>query len=132
MENDALLSVGVIADNRKARAEQRCGCGGVLTHEVWVIRTQFIVELVRVRLVNRVPQEFPACGHRVLVFRPGNFGRVVISHLVQTHPMKCEPVEGFWETLLNVILQRVCELCQTEDDLGETRKTRRARVSPKN
>ena len=106
-----------------------------LTHEVWVIRAQFIMELVRVRLVNRVPQEPTACGNCFLVFRPGNFGRVTISHLVQHEAkcaMKCEPVEGFGETLLNVILQGVCELCQTEDNLGEIRKTRRTRVSPKN
>ena len=59
----------------------------------------------------------------------------MISHLAQ-HKAKCtmkhEPVGCFWETLLDVILQCMCELGQTEDDLNETRKTRRTRVSPKN
>ena len=93
------------------------------------------MELVRVRLVNRVPQEPTAYGNFVLVFRPGKFGRVTVSHFVQ-HEAKCtmkrEPGEDFGETLLNVILQRMCELCQTEDNLGESRKTRRTRASPKN
>lgn len=93
------------------------------------------MELVRVRLVNRVPQDPAACDDSILVFRPGYFRRVMTSHLAQ-HKAKCtmkyEPAEGFWETLLNIILQCACELCQTEDNLSETRKTRRTRVSPKN
>jgi len=79
------------------------------------------MELDRVGLVNRIPQDPTACNDRVPVLHPGDFKRVIISHIPAQHAtkyaMKHEPGEGFWETLLNVILQCVCELCQTEDNL---------------
>ena len=38
--------------------------------------------------------------------------------------LKHEPCEGFWEMFLNVIIQCVRELCQTEDNLSKNRKNR--------
>ena len=85
------------------------------------------MELDCVGFVNRIPQDPTARNNRIHVFRPGDFRKATTSRSPQHaagYWMKHEPCDGFGEMLLNVIFQCVCELCQTEDNLKESRKNR--------
>ena len=88
------------------------------------------MELVLVWLVHRIPEDPTARDDGVHAFSPRAHCKGVISHLDEKSGMKREPVECFREADLHIILQRVCKLCQTEDDLSEDPKSERNTREP--